>query len=336
MTDYFELLKTIADEFNIKQGNSESEVSWMARVVYSYLGQVGYSSLWDIQEDLLPPTITHFKTRIEKSLESILDIYPELIGVFSMDSTQQSDEIYKIFLDSGNVYHQPNRLSVPAPQYGVGKNNHYLRGNPISEKRCISGLGSYNPISQSEGIQTVPIAFFFQLMEKSLGDTWKDIISNAHWVNADETRGMQYLLTKPPYKSSYWTNIPDLAGEISLARQGLPGSYLYYLYRAVGRRTTFSQLPLWMTKEGNYRILSNACLHARGTLLPTYYKLDGEIVYLRFGYLLPLEEMNFVRLYSWPTIFVAYPHDFSRVMARSVFEDLRTILEETGFQFQEE
>lgn len=336
MTDYFELLKSISQEFNIKRGTHEDELSWMARVIYSFLGQTGYSSLWDIQEDLQPASITHFKARIEKALESIIDIYPEMISAFSLGYEQQSEEIYQILKDSGVVYHSPYRLIVPPRKTGIGVNNTYIRGNSLSEKRWVSGLGCYYPLRPAQDANSISLSEMFQLQKPTLTDIWKSVLSQAQWTTYIGSTDFEYLRLRPPFRSGYWTEAPDYDGTISLARQRIPGSDLYYLYKQDNNTIYFSQLPAWMTSDNDYRALSNACLSTQKTLPPTSYKIDGDIVFLHIDYLYPPEEMNVIRLYSWPNTYINYPHNFNRVMTTSVFYDIRHVLEMSGYQFVEE
>ena len=85
MKKYFELLNTVAQEYNIIRGKNEDELSWKTRVVYSLLSQIGYASLFDLQEDLKPASIVHFKSKITDTLSSLIDMYPELRGQYTED-----------------------------------------------------------------------------------------------------------------------------------------------------------------------------------------------------------------------------------------------------------
>ena len=89
MNQYFGLMNTIAEEFQILKGTAETEKSWKARILYSYLGQVAYSSLFDIQEDLEHASIIHFKSRISESLSSMLEMYPDLQALYGADDVRE-------------------------------------------------------------------------------------------------------------------------------------------------------------------------------------------------------------------------------------------------------
>ena len=48
------------------------------------------------------------------------------------------------------------------------------------------------------------------------------------------------------------------------------------------------------------------------------------------------EELNFIKLYSWPTSCIELPHDFNRIFAKDVFYAVKTALEPIGYQFVKE
>lgn len=336
MKQYFGLLNTVAQEYNIPKGIQEPEIAWKARVIYSLLGQTGYSSLWDIQEDLQPASIVHFKNRIEDVLKSLLCMYPEMSSIFSGEHSKLSTEIYNLMSHTGYIYHKPNRIVAAIRKETIGTACVFLRGQAISEKRWLSGIGGYLPIAKTEAATSESVFRMFRLQEESLTSVWKNITSGLKWEKSTEELKLQYLRIAPPFKYGYWTDSPDLSGAISLARVGFAENYMYFLYMTEGRSQLLSQLPNWMMEGHGSRVVSNACLANRGTLPPTTYHIDGSIVSLYLGYLLPPAELNLIKLYSWPTTYIDLPHDFRRVMSLAVFEDLKEVLETIGYQFKED
>lgn len=335
MNQYFGLMNTISKEFNIPKGATETEKSWKARVLYSYLGQAAYSSLFDIQEDLNPASIIHFKSRISDSLKSMLDMYPELQGVYSSDDETLCDEIYGIFLKTGCIYHEPNRLTSCIRKLSAGKQVMFLRGHAVEVKRFISGLGSYL-LSTDESDSVVPLADMFSLQTEPLDQHWERVVARSRFTEAAKELNFEYLRTVPPFNRDYWVDKPDTSGEVSIARTGFPGGRIYYLYRVQGTNLQVSQLPEWQTGNYNYRSLATGNLYTKNVLPETIYKIDGELITLRIGYLFPPAEMNLIKLYSWPTSYNAFPHDFTRIMDRGVFEELRSYFEQLGYGFKEE
>ena len=147
MNRYFGLLNNVAQEYNIKKGVNESEELWKARIIYSLLGQTGNASLYDVQEDLNPPSIIHFKKRISSLLNSILSMYPETRSIFSDSNECLCNEIYNVMTAAGCIYHKSNSVSPCIRKCSFGKDYVFLRGQSIDEKRHVSGLGCYLPIN---------------------------------------------------------------------------------------------------------------------------------------------------------------------------------------------
>lgn len=335
MNQYFGLMNTIAEEFQILKGTAETEKSWKARILYSYLGQVAYSSLFDIQEDLEHASIIHFKSRISESLSSMLEMYPDLQALYGADDVSICDEIYDIFLKTGCIYHEPNRLTPCIRKKSSGEHIKFLRGYAIEESRFISGIGSYLIRAENDE-DDVSLAEMFALQEEPLDLFWKKTIARSQFTEAPIGLDFEYLRTVPPFNRGYWVDKPDTSGEISIARTGFPGGRIYYLYQTHGTKLQVSQLPGWQTENYNYRTLAVGNLYTRKVLPETVYSVDGELVTLKIGYLYPPAEMNLIKLYSWPLSYSGFPHDFNRTMNRDVFEELRYFFEQLGYSFKEE
>lgn len=103
-----------------------------------------------------------------------------------------------------------------------------------------------------------------------------------------------------------------------------------------GGQAFVSQLPVWMTEDHFYRRVSNALLSAKQSLPAATYHEDGAIVMLSLQYLPAAEELNLIKLYSWPTSCIELPHDFNRIFAKDVFYAIKKTLEAIGYQFVKE
>jgi hypothetical protein len=339
MKQYWGLLNTIAQEYNIQKGLHETEGSWKSRIIYSLLGQTGYASLWDIQEEqgsISRSSIQHFKRRVEDVLNSYLSMYPEIAANFPQKPDILSEEIYNIMLSAGCFYHEPNRITAPIRRETAGENCVFVRGQAISEKRLISGIGSYLPMGTTCSLVNGSLSEMFQLNEEYIDNIWKRITSEVYWETYMASIQMSFLRTDPPFYDGYWEDSPKHSRDISLARMGFPGRYIYYLYKTKGQTQLLSQLPIWMTEDGNYQNIAISCLANRGTLPPTTYCIDGEIVEIKIGYVFPPAEMNFIKLYSWPVTFIELNNDFHRIMSLAVFCEMKKIFEAIGYQFMEE
>lgn len=334
MKKYCGLIGTIADEFHISKGAAERDESWKARVVYSLLGKMGYASLWDIQEDLQPASIIHFKKRIAKLTKSYLEMYPEIHQFYSDDTEGLCNEIYHIFLSTGNVYHSPDRIVPAAECISEAGGVYFMRGVPLDREQYLSGIGSYFfDVGDTSSLQ---VKEMYQLQERTLIEQWEYLISHAKWRPIVVETKVEYHRTKPPFNYGYWVDIPDKTGEISLARTGSFGNWTYYLYKIENERLMGSQLPEWMVTEGNYRTVSNGYLSAKNVLPATIYHIDGKIAQVHINYLFPPAELNLVKLYSWPKSYAGLPHDFNRIFELPVFYAIKNVLESIGYQFKEE
>lgn len=334
MNKYNGLICEIADEFHISKGEAEKEEVWKARVVYSLVGRMGYASLWDIQEDLQPASIMHFKKRIGRLLKSYLEMYPEIYQFYSEDPEELCNEVYHIFLSTGNVYHSPDRIVPAAECISEARGVYFMRGVSLDRKQYLSGIGSYS--LDVEDTSLLQVKEMFQLQENTLTEQWEYLISHAKWQWMDVETNVEYHRTKPPFKCGYWVDIPDKTGDISLARVGSFGNWSYYLYKIENERFMGSQLPEWMVREGNYRMISNGYLSAKNILPDTTYHIEGKIARVHINYLFPPAELNLIRLYSWPESYVDLPHNFNRVFEVSVFYAIKDVFESIGYQFKEE
>lgn len=333
MNQYNHLINTIADEYHISQGKTEADDVWAARVIYSLLGRMGYASLWDIQEDFKPISIIHFKKRIKSVLESYIEMYPAILPFYFDDTDNLSNEIYDIFLKTGNIYHCSYRISPAAKCVSEISGLYLMRGMPLNQIQYISGIGSYSPAK--ENITTIRTSDMFQLQERPIAEQWENIKLNTVWKPlAVETR-MEYLRTKPPFEYGYWGDIPDMTGEVSIARTVEYNSNIYFLYKIIKGEILGSQLPEWLVVDYHYRVVSNGCLAAKSSLPATTYHIDGNIAQVKVNYLPPPAELNLIKLYSWPQSYVGLPHDFKRTFELQVFLAIMDILKPIGYQFIE-
>lgn len=339
-----ELLYTIAGELNIERGEHESVEKWKARTIYSLLGRMAYASLSDHfeEDDSLPGNISivHLERRVQILQESYLELYPEIHTFFSSDPKALSKEIYGIYLKTGCVYHTPFEVTCATPCAAEQANIRFERGMPLSWPQYVSGLGTYRPSGNAfEGETIYPsVQKMFGLLESTLSDFWAELVSMADWHPIHGDENMVYLSLMDPRS---WTRSPEKDDAISLARTGLPGGYLYYLYQISGGRQFGSQLPQWLVNDSlyggaSYFSVTNACLAAHSCLPEVRYKMDGPIVQVKFPYTPPPAELYWLKLYSWPQFFSYFDNIHVRIFSLKVFWAVKAVLEQIGYQFAEE
>lgn len=327
MSKSLSILTTAASDFYIEPGITEKTSSWKIRVIYSILGRMALASLWDRPEDG-DVSIIHMKNRIVSLYESYKEVYSDLY--FGFESEELAEEIYSLYLSTGVIYHQPNRITISAPSHCECSDVTFTRGYPLGQTQYISGLGTY----LLDLVDTTLTPFdMFQIDSVPLKKTWEDIILDRKWEVFSFDSPVEYHRMDLRMKGSFWGDSPDTSGRVSLLRVGLPGSKLYYLYKYESQEIYVSQLDNWRVENSEYRTLSNACLAYYGLLPPIEYSIDGDIVYISFRYLPPKAEYNFIKLYSWPNGTI--PSNFKRICSTEVFGAFRTILSEKGFSFKE-
>jgi len=334
MNEYYNLIDKIAEEFYIVKGDMEDSCSYIARVIYSLLGRMGYASLWDIDEteDQEFVSITHFKHRIRNVLKSYCDIYPEIQYMFS-DVDQLSKEIVDdIYIQTGVIYHKSKRITPSMENASTVKNITFTRGKKLSEKQYVSGVGTYKKATFANN-NFEDVRRMFQLQNGKIYDYWQSVLKNIQWRQLEEIIDLEYLRMNPPLTSGYWVNSPS-KNIVSFARTKDGGSCNYYIYKYIDKMMIY-QLPAWMVDNYEYRSLSNGCLLAAGKLPKSTYKVDGSIVRLNIGYLYPLAELNFLKLYSWPIRYTDFPNNFTRVLSIDVFFAIKAIFETMGYEFME-
>lgn len=329
-----ELLSRIAQQYHINKGNIESDHDWKIRIVYSICGMMAYASLWDeSEEDAI--SIKHLKRRVRSMLSNYKLMYPELAGHLPSVSEVFEDEIANLFLDTGVVYHRPHRIAPSVCQEKTVDPICFQRGIAIDRISCVSGIGFYS--LQSGPSNPEDIQRMFGLEREKLVTLWESTVSNAVWeTHTLIEQNTEYLRLESPFSRGYWVSRPDLSGRVSILRTGMKGLQLYYLYRYAGHRFEISPLPRWQVEEHHYRTLANACLASYGELPAIQYTSDGDLIHLRINYLLPPRELEFLKLYSWPDVCVSLPCNFKRKLSKEVFDAIKIILSDEGYEFQEE
>ena len=332
MNKYNGLLSKVSRQYHISRGTHETENEWKTRIVYSICGMMAYACLWDDTEE--PISIVHLKRRIHSVLANYKSMYPELSDSLPYVSEELEDEIKNQFLSTGVIYHRPNRIAPSIKHEEPFGGILFQRGIALDNISCVSGFGFYS--KQDGGINPRNIKAMFGLEQEKLQILWKTTLSTASWKpNLTFEYSIEYLRLKPSFSHGYWVTEPDKTGAVSILRTGMKGSQLYYLYRYIDTALEVSPLPQWQVENYNYRTLACACLSTYGTLPPIEYSEDGALVHVRMNYLLPPHELEFLKYYSWPEMCTSLPCDFRRKLSVEVFEAIKNILSEEGYEFKD-
>lgn len=334
MNEYGGLIEKIGSELNIYHELNEDENLWKARVVYSVMGRMALASLYDILENEETISVIHFKRRIIKIFEAYTDMFPELSSIMMADGDEFAEEIYNIYLNSGFMYHTPNRLLPAIEKRTCSGNIEFIRGAPSGEKVYMSGLGTYiiSRKSQIDG----NLMEMFNIHNDNLIDRGIDLIKNAIWKSFNNDLHTEYLRIIPPFSRGYWKDMPDKDGKISLLRLGDSGNYIYYLYKFENENIYASVLPNWLVEGIEYRSVSNALLAVNGTLPSLIIEKRKHTVLIKQQYLLPPDLFYFLKLYSWTAKFYSVSSDFERVMSKEVYSIFEKMLNIVGIEVSEQ
>ena len=300
MNKYNGLLIRAANEFGIVRGGSEDEKQWKMRIIYSILGRMALASLYDMSEDE-DTSITHMKRRVERLAVHYKEMFPEVDTLKRIKPVELADEIYKIYLNAGVIYHKINHVVTSAKTEIALDGVKFTRGYEIEAKQMLSGLGTYVE-TDDMSMTNDTLSEMYQLEPQTLSTRWKLRVRNASWQEFHSGNETQYLRMGLPFRYGYWTDKPVNSGKVSILRTGLNGMQLYYLYKVENQRVMASQLPQWQVDNKAYRSLAAACLYQEGVLPPSMYHYDGDLVYLSFEYLPSPAELSLWKLYTWPPI----------------------------------
>lgn len=347
MNRYGNLLERVASDLHIQKGQRETEQDYLRQVIYSAVGRMAAASLWDTLEDSSEVSVTHLKGRTRRQIQAFTALYPEWRSLLQGERFDENvasivEEIYDVYLKAGWFYHTPYRLVPCAPCCCAVGSVRFCRGLALGQRQFVSGLGTFQ-LEESESDQNVTIEDMFWLSTDTLVEPWRQLTEDAQWIPLQNDANIEYLNLKPPFRG-YWVSAPDkeITSLCKISTKGVP---MYALYRMQSNRISYSPIPEWKLldpvftgneKHTNYRLFSNSLLANLGILPSTRFCIDGEIVTLRVGYWMPPREMNLVKLYSWPASFYSPASPFRRVMDKTVFLAIKTILERIGFSFEEE
>lgn len=333
MDKYNYLLTKISRLYHILKGTHETQEEWKARLIYSICGMMAYASLWDDTDDTI--SINHVKRRIRNILSDYKVMYPEVSDYFPDNTEELENEIKELFLSAGVIYHCPNRISPSVKHEESFGNILFQRGISLDEIAYVSGIGYYRIQNDKTPINNIKA--MYGLEHGKLSELWQHTLSNIYWqTNFKLEHNTEYIRLKPPFSRGYWINEPDKTGTISILRTGMIGSQIYYLYRVINGEMQVSPLPQWQVENNNYMTLACACLTVNETLPPIQYSIDGPLIHIHLGYLLPPHELAFLKLYSWPESYTKLPCDFNRILSLEVFTAIKAILTSEGYIFKEE
>ena len=180
----------------------------------------------------------------------------------------------------------------------------------------------------------------FGLPTSTLFEQWNTMVSTANWTHMENKNEMEFLQENRTHWGAYWINQPIVqSDEISLCRTRGKGTHILYIYRKQNNQLVVSPVPDSFVHDPHFGFTTyraaNCVLAAHQRLPAILYQRDGNIVQIALQYLLPLPELAFLKLYSWPLEFWQSSRDYRRVLSTSIFHAVSSILESIGYSFTE-
>lgn len=334
---------------------------------YSAAARVALCSIWDGRDNNCgQQTVEHFKNKLVESLYAYavsFAPFKKSLDLVSSDRLREvAEELFQMYWQTGNFYRcsseKSHRIMAVRPKTSECEGVSFLRGVAPGQKVRMSGAGCYC----SGGVGKVEDACrFFGFGEPVSGNLLETVASSLAWKPFPRVEYVEFLNTSiRPGRRSYWdVGYCDRDGLLSLARYGQKGTETYVVYRCSGTKDVeMAVLPAWRydhpwgsgvaadytTKE--YLRLAASALSARGNLPKISYFVETRLVHVKLGYLLPVAEENFFRLYSWPENFsnIGIPvrignenfdQQTDRIMNADLFGVFRKMLERQGYTFVE-
>jgi|GEM_PF-426908 hypothetical protein len=355
MSESLQLLNKVQQEL---LGKAYQEDIWKWHMIYSLCGQMALVSLWDAGEDSDDTTdgcisIRHFKKRISQICHAYSALWLQGKPLLRLEEL-----IYTQYRRSGFLYHRDLYVAAAATQCAVCGKIKLHRGIEPEKQFLMSGLGFYQ--FYENGTEDKPAAELFGLPVQSLSAYLNEMLDGSSWHPQKEwPKGTEFLQLQRTNGGKYWKTAPDKDDCFSLARYGeIRQSYVFYRWDREQERYLASEIPLWRLQDFRadsvesceagrlgYRRIASALLLRYDRLPKIHVKIRGNLAEISLGYILPPEEEDFFRLYSWPADYSVYTTDnikgqdsnhFHRSMIQPVYRQaFRPLMESIGYTFEE-
>lgn len=343
MERYGSLLKQVARQYKIYQGKKESDRDYKIRLVYSICALMAYTAMLDEPVDEQQTNTTqHVKKRIRAILDSYLFMYPEVKDAFSNPQKVTLEEhLTQLLFDSGMAYQRPYRIQLSMHREVTYQGILFERGIAPEAIDHVSGMGlfakPYTSLADAQMVeQRASLRQMFNIDTVTLDKTLAQVIHDAQWTKASfDPNELEYLNPDLRKKHSYWVSKPVKSDSVWFAVRRQDFSKEYYLYHYKKNELYISRIEQWMVDDGYCRTIACALLKSIGKLPPITFIIDGNLVHLTLGYLLPKHELALLMLYSWPTDMNNLNSVFNRTIDHDVFFALRDFLFHQGYSFKE-
>jgi len=324
------LINEMAKDLGILRENLEDENSWQYRVKYSVLGLQLLASLYDKNDDLIVEDETLGNTVSHQHVTSRISRLAQVYGLTEYD-TEKVLELYK---KTGYVLSKRNRLAYPKVTNAWIDGTHLIRGIHPSKADKVSGIsmmmktGISNDVSLDEmfGIPQLKITEWFATLLKTI----------TNWRAFTDGGDVEYLNTADSANKGYWSgNLPE-CGEQTLCRSN--DKLHYWILANTSGSIKCAMLPGWRTRDSEYYRIAIALRILAKNAPKVLIKKHRYTASIRYDYLLPPAEQNFIELCSWRENETDkdYKQRIHRVIAIELCQSISSIFTKMEYVIEEE
>lgn len=342
------LLISIADELSISRSENDT---WVLDTIYSATGRMALAALWNNMISLKNINEKNGKERcisvkyLKGKMRKIYHIFAILLEEELINEEQEKliEEIYNAYLYNGYFYHMDSWISPSSKSSALYNRIELVRGIEPNENVYMSGLGPYRQVGGQEklSVQTETDIEDFLHLGEGLLKYWNDLLEGIRGNDlCYQPTDLEYLRVNNFRQLGYWKDYMPINKKWGLARNG-KGEKQYFLYEKNKETVTYYRIPEWRVEKGrdSYLKIASALLKWYKALPPIKAKKRQGMVYIECGYKLPVREINFLKLYSWPVEYKGENFknlDFKRKMSLTLYPLFKSQMEKLGYEFKEE
>lgn len=321
------IINNIACDLSIARGDSEHEVSWKNRVVYSCIGLNMLAAACDYDDERYESIDESASVSMQHVLHRGKELY-DILGI--MDDQNKADDIRAQYVKTGYLLHKANRLTLASKSYGRCDDLYLTRGQAAWNVTNMSGLGTFQTDFISEPtmlwdklfcIERNSILSRLKLVEKEIKWKTQNILpENVEYANILDTPLAGYWTKKPPQK------------DITICRDIIKGERKYSFIR-VSDKYEICPIADWQTQNEEYYRITLALRIKAGYEHQLRILHDGQMAWINSDYLLPPFEQNLFELFSWPN---SANSRFNRMASVQILPLLKELFHRMNFHVIEE
>jgi len=324
------LIDEMAKDLSILRENHEDEKSWQYRVKYSVLGLQMLASLYDKNDDLIIEDETLGNPVSHQHTTNRASRLAQVYGLAQSDV----EMILELYKKTGFILSKRNRLAYPNATVGQIEGAYIIRGIHPSKANGVSGIcmmansdsEDVVKIDEMFGFPQLGISKWFAKLQKTINN-WRLFVDNGD---------IEYLNINDPTQKGYWNGKPPTHGGQTLCRSN--DKLNYWILTNISGNIKCAALPTWRTRDGEYYRIAIALRIITGKSPKVIMKKHRNTASIKYDYLLPPAEQNFIELCSWREDDTdnVYLQRLHRIISIELYQSIFSLFERMGYFIEEE